>query len=71
MTLVDDEKLIDIETKIAHQEHLLSELNDALTNQKAQIAELEQLCRSLVERFRALSEGGGGNEDDDKPPPHY
>jgi SlyX protein len=71
MTLVDDEKLIDIETKIAHQEHLLSELNDALTNQQAQIAELEQLCRSLVERFRALSEGGGGNEDDDKPPPHY
>jgi SlyX protein len=71
VTLVDDEKLIDIETKIAHQEHLLSELNDALTNQQAQIAELEQLCRSLVERFRALSEGGGANEDDDKPPPHY
>ncbi len=70
MTSVDDEKIIDIETKLAHQEHLLASLDDALSNQQAQIAELEQLCQSLVERIRALS-GAGGDERDDEPPPHY
>ena len=70
MTSVDDEKIIDIETKLAHQEHLLASLDDALSNQQAQIAELEQLCQSLVERIRALSEAGG-DERDDEPPPHY
>jgi SlyX protein len=71
VTSVDDEKLIDIETQLAHQEHLLSSLNDALTHQQAQIAKLEHLCQSLVERFRALSEAGGDERDDDEPPPHY
>lgn len=70
MTSVDDDKIIDIETKLAHQEHLLESLNDALTNQQAQIIELENLCQSLVERIRALSEAGG-DEENDEPPPHY
>ena len=71
VTRVDDEKLIDIETKLAHQEHQLAELDDALSNQQAQIGNLEHLCQTLVERIRALSETGvGGNADDEKPP-HY
>jgi SlyX protein len=71
VTSVDEEKIIDIETQLAHQEQLLSALNDALSNQQAQIADLEQLCRSLVERIRALSEAGPGNGNDDEQPPHY
>jgi SlyX protein len=70
VTSVEDEKLIDIETKLAHQEHLLATLNDALTKQQAQLAELEHVCRTLVERIRALSEAGG-HEPDDETPPHY
>lgn len=68
---MDDEKIVDIETKLAHQEDLLAALNDALTNQQAQIAELEHLCQSLVERLRALSEAGTGHANDDERPPHY
>ncbi len=71
MTSVDDEKIIDIETKLAHQEDLLLALNDALSNQQSQIAALEHLCQSLVERIRALSEAGGGDVQDDERPPHY
>ncbi len=71
MTLVDDEKIIDIETKLTHQEHLLSALNEALANQQAQIADLEKLCQSLADRFRALSRAGAGNGNDDEEPPHY
>jgi SlyX protein len=71
VTRVDDEKLIDIETKLAHQEHQLAELDDALSNQQAQIGNLEHLCQTLVERIRALSATGGGGNADDEKPPHY
>lgn len=70
MTSVDNEKIIDIETKLAHQEHLLAALDDALSNQQAQIAELEHLCQSLVERMRALSAAGDDKRGDEQPP-HY
>lgn len=71
MQRVDDEKLIDIETKLAHQEHLLAELDEALSNQQAQIGNLEHLCQTLLERIRALSETGIGGGADDEKPPHY
>ncbi len=71
MTTVDDQKIIDIETQLAHQEQLLSALNVALSNQQAQIADLEQLCRSLVQRIRTLSEARPGNGNDEDQPPHY
>jgi SlyX protein len=70
---VDDEQLIKIETKLAHQEDLLTTLDDALSKQQLQISGLQQLCQSLVERIRALSEegGSGGGQGDSEVPPHY
>lgn len=68
---VDDERLISIETKLAHQEDLLSALNEALSSQQLQIAGLERLCQSLIERIRGMSDAGGGHEGGDEVPPHY
>ena len=68
---VDDERAINIETKLAHQEDLLSVLNEALSSQQLQIAGLERLCQTLVERVRVLSETGGDSSDVDERPPHY
>ncbi len=68
---MDDDRLIEIETKLAHQEDLVNELNTVVTDQQAQITRLEELCRSLLSRVRAISEAetAGGPEDDR--PPHY
>jgi SlyX protein len=63
--------MIDIETKLAHQEHLLSELNDALTDQQAQITRLEALCQSLIDRVKSLAEAAGSDEPPGERPPHY
>ena len=68
---VDDEKWLNIETKVAHQEHLLAELNDALANQQTQISELENLCRALVGRVRALTDSDDGDTQTHERPPHY
>jgi len=69
--LLTDEKLIEIETKMAHQEHTVALLNDALSSQQAQIADLELKVRTLTDRVRAISEAAPGGSDDDAPPPHY
>lgn len=66
-----DERLIDIETQIAHQEHSVAELNDALANQQTQIAQLELQVRTLTDRLRAIADAAPGGVDDDAPPPHY
>jgi SlyX protein len=66
---VNDDKLIDLESKLAHQEYLLAELNDVVTSQQAQITQLETLCRSLIDRVKSLSEPGVAAADEK--PPHY
>ena len=66
-----DDQLIEIETRIAHQEHTIGELNDALTSQQQQISILEVLLRTLTDRVRSMAEAAPGGADDDAPPPHY
>lgn len=70
-SVVDENRLIDIETKLAHQEHSLAELNSALTNQQKQLTILEDLCESLVERVRSIPDGGSDGDPGDERPPHY
>jgi SlyX protein len=47
--IMTDQRFVDIETKLAHQEHLLLELNDVITKQQEKIMRLEGLCDSIVE----------------------
>ena len=68
---MDEQRLTDIETKIAHQEHLLAELNDALSSQQAQLLHLKSLCDTLVDRLRSLAEAVPPGNPLDERPPHY
>jgi len=68
---MSDERLIDIESKLAHQDQLMLELNEVVTEQQAKIMQLEQLYRSLVERVRAMGESIPGDASQDDRPPHY
>jgi len=71
VTTVDEDRLIDMESKLAHQECLLSALNDALTDQQSQLTRLEALCQSLIERLRSAGDGGTAGNPADERPPHY
>ena len=68
---MDEDRLIDIETKMAHQEQLLTELNEVLTDQQAQISQLEALSQSLIDRLKSLVDTAGAGELTDDRPPHY
>lgn len=68
---MDEDRLINIETKIAHQEQLLTELDEVLTDQQAQIGRLETLCQSLIDRLDAREDNAGSGQVPDDRPPHY
>lgn len=68
---MSEERFIDLETRLAHQDQLLHELNDAVTDQQAKIMQLEELCRSLIDRVRSIGDGGESGDPADERPPHY
>ncbi len=68
---MSEERLVDIESKLAHQDQLLYELNDVVTQQQAKIMQLEALCNSLTDRVRTIGESLPDIAAEDSPPPHY
>jgi len=68
---MNDDRLVSIEVKLAHQEQTLIELNDALAKQQETIMTLEQLCASMAERFRSMGEAEAAESPVDERPPHY
>lgn len=69
---MDDEKIIDLETRIAFQEQALNDLNDVICKQRDQVDQLEEVCRILAQRISELagSSGAVGNSGQERPP-HY
>lgn len=65
-----EQRLIEIESKIAYQEDLIQTLNDVVYQQQGRINLLEEQGRKLMERMQSLRETFD-KEQDDKPPPHY
>ena len=68
---MSDNRLIEIESKLAHQEQLLIELNEVITEQQARIMQLEELSNSLIERVRSFGEATPEDGPQDERPPHY
>jgi SlyX protein len=68
---MSEERFIDLESRLAHQDQLLHELNDVVTGQQARLMQLEELCSSLIDRVRSIGDGGESGDPADERPPHY
>ena len=68
---MSDDRFEALESKLAHQEALLLDLNDALANQQESIMKLEELCELLRVRVRSLSAALPADSPGDERPPHY
>jgi len=72
MTIED--RLVDIEIKIARQEDLVDTLNRTIYEQQKKIDELEALCTALARHIRemrdAAKDGAQAGPINEKPP-HY
>jgi SlyX protein len=68
---MSEERFIELESRLAHQDQMLHELNKVVTDQQAKLMYLEELCRSLIDRVRSLGEGMRMGDTGDERPPHY
>jgi SlyX protein len=71
MTTPDHTKrFIDLETRLAFQEHALQEMSDVVARQQA---EIDRLTRALGETQDLLRRTSSpvGERSDEPPPPHY
>ncbi|HEY8270033.1 MAG TPA: SlyX family protein [Pseudobdellovibrionaceae bacterium] len=66
-----EERFIEIETKITHQEFLIEQLNKVIYEQQGKINQLETILTALVKRTQEIMnpepEIGPANDK----PPHY
>lgn len=68
---MNDQRIIDFETKLAHQEYLLSQLNQVMTDQQEAINGLQAAVKVLLKN---LQDGAGVNPAAtpvNEKPPHY
>lgn len=68
---MNEERLIQIETKIAHQEFLIEELNQVIYQQQKTIDKLEITLNSLTKRLKEALTAGNDVRGPDEKPPHY
>ncbi len=66
-----EDRLINLESKLAHQEYLLDVLNRTVYEQQKKIDELDALCVALAKRLADVhAHMPDGMPANDKPP-HY
>jgi len=68
---MDNQRLIDIETKLAYQEDLIQELNKTVHSQQLKLDQLEETLRSLALRYVSALEHDDSEHPVDEKPPHY
>ncbi|MGZ4955565.1 MAG: SlyX family protein [Methylobacter sp.] len=68
---MNDDRIIELEIKVAYQEDLQQELNKIVGRQQQQIDRLEATCSMLNERIKSLSVEGSAGENVEEVPPHY
>ena len=66
-----EQRINEVETRLAFQETALQELNEALTNQQLQLSQLQSLLEKLRERMIELASNMQPDATLEPPPPHY
>ena len=70
--MTNEERLIDLEIRIARQDDLVETLNTQAYRQQNKIDELEALCVALLGRMREFAASASERTGmTDEKPPHY
>lgn len=64
-----EDKINELETRIAFQDELLQKLDDALASQQQQLMDLERRIKLLTEQIQQIE--SGSIDPDNEKPPHY
>ena len=68
---MNEERIVEIEIKVARQEDLVESLNQMVYQQQRKIDELEALCSALAHRIKDMSSTDSERQPANEKPPHY
>ncbi|MFK5914388.1 MAG: SlyX family protein [Woeseiaceae bacterium] len=66
-----ENKIIDLQSKLAFQDETINELNVVITDQQNQIDKMRDDLRLLNLRIASVAESNNVTEEKEAPPPHY
>ncbi|GAA0573343.1 SlyX family protein [Caenispirillum bisanense] len=66
-----EQRVIDLESRLAHHERAAEDLSDVIAEQGRIIDRMALQIRRLIDRVMELEAGPGGAPQDEPPPPHY
>ena len=66
-----EQRMVELETRLAFQEHALSELNEALTAMRLEASANAGLLKRVLEDLKLTRGDGPGDPALEPPPPHY
>lgn len=66
-----ERRLVELETRLAFQEHAMGELSDALAEARAENQRTSLLLRQMVEELGKVRTSLHDSPMDEPPPPHY
>jgi SlyX protein len=69
--MTTEERLVEIEIRVARQDDLVDTLNQMVYRQQKKIEELEALCSALARHLKDMRGADGGQGDANEKPPHY
>lgn len=70
--MTEQERINELETRVAFQEELLDKLNDAVSRQELEIEKLTRIVKVLNQQLKTLRlDDAGTAPEDEPPPPHY
>lgn len=68
----DQERITELESRVAFQEDTLDTLNDIVSRQELEIEQLKRMIKVMNQRMKSLSnDSPTSSPDDEPPPPHY
>jgi SlyX protein len=66
-----ENRIIDLESKLAFQDETINELNDVIADHQQQLNKLCEEIRLLNLRIVSVAEGSVVADEKEPPPPHY
>ncbi len=68
-----DDRINDLESRIAFQEHTIQELQDLVATHQKQLYDMEEAIKVMARRISQMSTASSGTEtgSEEERPPHY
>lgn len=66
-----EQRLVELETRVAFQEHALNELSEALADARAEGSRTAELMRNMLTDLRKVRTELYADAAEEPPPPHY